>query len=131
MDIHYISFENAKLAKTHGYPQLHYPCYANDGKIHTTAYFYNSKIDDEPFYATTQSLLQKWLRDEKQYYITIEVDQTTYPKFCFSISKFHGNPNDLTEQEWYWENIKINEFQTYRKYEDALEEALFYTLNLL
>lgn len=62
----------------------------------------------------------KWFRDEHQLFHEIQVDQTTEPKFCFTIAKFVGNPKDLTEREWCWENIPNDEtWGLYRTYEEA------------
>lgn len=89
-----------------------------------------------PFYtypnAPTQTLLQKWLREEHQIYVDIDIDQTTAPKFCYMISRFIGNPIDLSAEEWGWENLPNGEnWHLHRKWEDALEEGLFEALKLI
>ena len=62
----------------------------------------------------------KWFREKHQLYSEILLDKTTEPKFCFGISKFIGNPNDLSEREWDWENIPNDDnWGLYRKYEEA------------
>jgi len=70
--------------------------------------------------APTYSQAFRWFRDKHQLYSEILLDQTTEPKFCFGISKFIGNPNDLSEREWDWENIPNDDnWGLYRKHEEA------------
>ena len=79
----------------------------------------------------TQTFLRKWLVENHQIFIEIQLDQTTYPKYCIEISKFIGNPRDLSEREWRWEKVEIpmDKWGLYRTYEEALEEALIISLN--
>jgi hypothetical protein len=80
----------------------------------------------------TQSLLQKWLREVHQIYVDVDIDQTTYPKFCYMISRFIGNPTNLAAEEWDWKNYPNGEnWSLHRKWEDALEEGLFEALKLI
>lgn len=57
--------------------------------------------------------------DEFGLYTEILVDKTTEPKWCFTISKFIGNPKDLTEKEWGWEEVPSEEWFLYRTKEEA------------
>lgn len=41
------------------------------------------------------------------------------PKWCFSISKFIGNPKDLTEKEWGWENVPVDNWYLYKTRKEA------------
>jgi hypothetical protein len=84
----------------------------------------------ETFSAPTQSLLQKWLREVHQLYVEVQVDQTTYPKFHFEVTRFEGNPKDLSEREWGWES-KYHAEYLYRTYEEALETGLQVALKLI
>jgi hypothetical protein len=144
-----ISFETAKLAKEKGFNiECKYRYFKVDkhstfSKFHpidsyitstltyeedTSGCLPSSKTGEAP----TQSLLQKWLREVHQIYVQIETDQTTYPKFCYSISRFIGNPNNLSEKEWYWDKLPYNEnWSLHRKYEEALEEGLQNALKLI
>lgn len=81
--------------------------------------------------APTQSTLQKWLREVHNVFITISTDCTSYPKFCYSIDRFIGNPNNLAEREWYWDSFSIKEWYLYKSYEEALEYALEEAMALL
>lgn len=66
----------------------------------------------------------QFFRDKFQLFHEIQVDCTTYPKFCFEIREFVGNPKDLTEMEWGWNKIE-NDFNEgtvwglYRHYREA------------
>jgi hypothetical protein len=51
-------------------------------------------------------------------------DCTTEPKFVYTYNTFYGNPKDLTEQEWGWENNIGQYSDIYRTYEDAELECL-------
>ncbi len=44
-----------------------------------------------------------WFETQHQLYSEILIDCTTYPKYCYKIKKFEGNPNDLTIEDWGWE----------------------------
>lgn len=60
----------------------------------------------------------KWFRDKHQLYHEILLDQTTSPKFCYRISRFIGNPDNLSE--WDWESIQLNDnWGMYRKHNEA------------
>jgi len=70
--------------------------------------------------APTYAQAFSWFRDKHQLYHEIQIDQTTEPKFCFTIAKFIGNPKDLTEKEWYWDNIPNDDtWGLYITYEEA------------
>ena len=135
-----ISFETAKLAKEKGFSIICdyvYDIVADEVNPVITrnqqpsgnflSYFHDRFIS-----TPTQSLLQKWLREVHQIYVQIETDQTTYPKFCYSIARFIGNPNNLSEKEWYWDKLPYNEnWSLHRKYEEALEEGLQEALKMV
>lgn len=46
-----------------------------------------------------------WFGEKYQLYASVVVDQTSYPKYAYEISKFVGNPKDLTEDEWDWDDM--------------------------
>jgi hypothetical protein len=50
-----------------------------------------------------KSQVFEWFEREHKLFSEIHVDCTTYPKFCYNINKFIGNPKDLTAEEWGWE----------------------------
>ena len=71
--------------------------------------------------APTQSKLQRWLRKTHDIHIEIQLDRTSYPKYCFEIYKYSdfGNYESLKDTaEWF----------LYKSYEEALEEALYQSL---
>ena len=53
--------------------------------------------------APTHQQVIDWLREVKQLFIEIHTDCTSYPKYCYTIHRFIGNPKDLSEREWDWE----------------------------
>ena len=116
-----ISFQVAKLAKECGYPQENYPCFGDDGVIHSVMYFLASFPDYNKYYQTTQSLLQKWLREEH------------------GIEVLENRPNNFDGEVFWSYEIFINGFAKNRErpeiewktYEEALEEGLLNGLKLI
>ena len=111
-----VTYEVAQLAKEKGF---------NEGCLH---YYQNGIVDTDGYYnhynmcvknicsAPTQSLLQRWLREEKKVHIEI------YPVF--------PSPDQVKYGRWVvadaiTKSIPIEYFDTY---EQALEDALAYGL---
>ena len=69
--------------------------------------------------APTFSQAFRWFREKHQIFPEVLTDCTTEPKFVFTYNKFFGNPKDLTEQEWGWENNIGQYSDIYRTYEEA------------
>ena len=74
--------------------------------------------------APTFSQCFKWFREKYQIFPEVLTDCTTEPKFVYTYNTFYGNPKDLTEQEWGWENNIGQYSYIYRTYEDAELECL-------
>jgi len=115
-----ISFECAKLAKEKGFDIPCFSFYRDNGDLHGiggkpagTMPPYLSGINNQ--IAPTQSLLQKWLREEKNINIWV------LPASAFGKDK-----------TW-WDSIVDGQFagQTCNTYEEALEEGLKEALKLL
>ena len=66
----------------------------------------------------------KWFREKYQIFPEVLTDCTTEPKFVYTYNTFYGNPKDLTEQEWGWENNIGQYSDIYRTYEEAELECL-------
>jgi hypothetical protein len=61
----------------------------------------------------------RWFRDKYNIFPEILTDCTTEPKFCYTYNRFFGNANDLSSEEWWWEN-RIGEYSLlYKTYEEA------------
>lgn len=122
------TYEVAKLAKEKGFPQ----------HIGNDAYIEENEYDDEyeveccypiqfiPDYlpiitAPTQSLLQRWLREEKRIHMAVFPNITNTFKFYYIV---------YNKGDKFWKPIYIihSDFTTY---ELALEDALKYTLENL
>lgn len=135
MEEQLISFETAKLAKE---KKFNIPCenfyieYIDDdvadlfnyeeqrGSGYAELYRNNQEFK---YSASTQSLLQKWLREVHNIIIVIQLDQTTYPKYCFNVYKYKDFGN--------WEDINNPDWGLYSKYEGALEDGLQLALKLI
>jgi len=48
--------------------------------------------------APTYSQVFRWFREKYQLFHHVGVDQTTEPKFYYTIAKFVGNPNEQAEK---------------------------------
>jgi hypothetical protein len=111
-----ISFNTAKLAKEKGFSSGSANHYENDGQIqYTRGYYSNSFIEDGEilFEAPTQSLLQKWLRDEHK--ISMEISGSGRTYFAIAGGK----------------DVKNKEDYRFTSYELALEKGLATALKLI
>jgi len=124
-----IGFETAKLAKEKGFEHNRL-FYNKDGEIFHSidADYMGMKITYEngkPIYpAPTQTLLQRWLREEHQIFVTVTEDFYNTPGWYFNI--FHGNyptHHRITNTEL--------EIPPLDLYESALELGLFEALKLI
>lgn len=125
------TYEVCKLAKDKGCPQ----------HIGNDAYIVENEYDDEyevgccypiqfiPDYlptitAPSQSLLQRWLREEKKIYIAISVDiDHDLHRVCFEYGVCYDFDGRTMEYH--------NSYDSFGQYEDALEDALKWTLENL
>ena len=126
------TYEVCKLAKEKGFPQ----------HIGDDAYIVENEYDDEyevgcyypiqfiPDYlptitAPTQSLLQRWLREEKGVCISVEAYPTyaTKNNILYSwVIKYRSSGHSMEHEQ---------SFNTFSTYEKALEDALKYALENL
>lgn len=126
-----ISFETAKLAKEKGLTDKEYSTsyYFPDGKIDLDKLMKNTinKTDNMVFYAPTQTLLQKWIREEHRIHLVIEPsvqgDELVWD--CQWIStKIHNKTYKSFLPQWATTNCCDS-------YEQALEEGLVKTLKMI
>ena len=130
MEEQLITFETAKLAKDKGFKEFSYACYKEDGilenlnniwhygceggmELDEWFYDYNNYKHKKLISAPTQSLLQKWLREE----YSIQVMVTSHNHAWVAIVE-----NAFTPYKW------INNFNSY---ENALEQGLLEALKLI
>ncbi|MBO7285415.1 MAG: hypothetical protein J6U69_02340 [Alistipes sp.] len=115
------TYEVAKLAKEKGFPLQ--KVIKQDGR----AFFYELPqshpdwANCDAWYLPTQSLLQRWLREKKGYYV--------YPFFDNESKRWTWVCRELTGDMW----IQLLDFEEryFATYELALEDALKYTLENL
>lgn len=115
-----IDFNTAKLAKEKEFKEPVIEGYTNEGnpfvKDYEKPHCYNVR---GLFSAPTQSLLQKWLREN--YYINVEVSIHNTKTFWYDISKIDSE-----------EVISIKVIEPiYNTYEEALEAGLIEGLKLI
>jgi hypothetical protein len=127
-----VTYEVAKLAKEKGFPQdpkenNHCDMYCWDGlrNIHPlnswVVWCMEEYNHENLFAAPTQSLLQRWLREEKGYYV--------YPLFDNVQLMWDWVCREKTGDKWI--PLVGLEFHLFPTYELALEDALKYALENL
>ena len=114
-----ITFETAKLAKEKGffYKGL---MYRKEGTLSDNrGFLYNLNV----YSASTQSILQKWLREKHNIMVTVSIP---YEEFGFYAAEIWGENRE--------DGIKILEIDgmsVFKTYEEALEEGLQEALKLI
>ena len=114
-----VTYEVAKLAKEKGFDGRSFYVYNSEKILLGVKGVVNwCKVE---FVAPTQSLLQKWLREEKGYYV--------YPFFDNETRRWTWVCRELTGDMW----IQLLDFEEryFATYELALEDALKYALKNL
>lgn len=120
-----VTYKVAKLAKEKGFDEYVEAFYAEDCN---TAHTQGPEKWNEykgRYAAPTQNLLQRWLREEKGLYISVEAYPTLaiIRKVCFAWVIKSGSDGHF---------MKSNDsLQTFYSYELALEDALKYALEKL
>lgn len=77
----YVTFEQAKALKELGFPQNEPYIYLDSGEFDIKALNKKVWLEHQPYYACpTLSLVQKWLREENEYEISIEAFPHKYEK---------------------------------------------------
>ena len=118
-----ISFETAKLAKEKGFEdRVNNAFYTFKGKLNSGKLLqtYNFTKNGEGCDAPTQSLLQKWLREEKEVVVLIGL-QGTDNEFTTTIDYDFKDGDSTTIYVWGY----------YKTYEKALEKGLKEALKLI
>mgnify|MGYP006374488903 CR=1 FL=1 len=126
------TYEVCKLAKEKGFPQdvfgtceMKSSCYLKDGRYYKDGCIYPI---ENAYTAPTQSLLQRWLREEKgiQIYIDsdLDFDDETFV-YEWQIANKENFDNGGFEIHRY------NSVESHSTYELALEDALKYALENL
>lgn len=127
-----VSFKTAKLAKEKRFDWKVVSHYKDDELINSGAlYNWNCPEEQEMWNieltsAPTKSLLQKYLREKHNIFVIVELDETSYPKFCFRLVEYnekYGEYYNLIHPRR-WSDL-------YRAYEEALEVGLQEALKII
>lgn len=130
MEKEFVTYELAVKLKELGFNE---PCFAwyvskkyglEFGKVTKENLF------DEGVLAPTFSQVFIWFEDNQQLYPSVVIDQTSYPKYAFEIASFFGNPKDLTEKDWGWNEMILSK-NLYRTRLEAEIECLKKLLELI
>jgi len=108
------------------------PCFGHYANVELV---YDSHTNNEMqrfrYGAPTFSQAFRWFREKYQIFPEVLTDCTTEPKFVYTYKTFYGNPKDLTEQEWGWENNIGKYSDLYRTYEEAELDCLTKLIELV
>jgi hypothetical protein len=122
MEKEFVPYELALRMRNLGFNE---PCFVwADIYTKENVYMYPTNENNMNQYDETVSipLFQqafRWFRDKYNIFPEIVTDCTTEPKFCYTYTRFFGNQNDLSSEEWGWEN-NIGQYSLlYRIYEEA------------
>ena len=125
-----VTYEVAKLAKEKGFPQdvfgtceMKSSCYLEDGRYYKDGCIYPI---ENAYTAPTQSLLQRWLREEKGVTICVDIFDDGW---FFDISTFYKQDTGIYEVDIPYKSSNVS--PVYDTYELALEDALKYALENL
>lgn len=79
--------------------------------LRTNAQKFNGVNYNSSTYTSQPTLSQCFIWFEKNHklYPTVVIDRTSYPKYAFEIASFFGNPKDLTETDWGWNEMILSE----------------------
>lgn len=115
----FVPFEIAFQLKELGFDERCFTKYYESGKLaDNLSYLHHNHFGQVN--APTYQQAFHFFREKYNLFHEIQIDQTTYPKFCFKIVRFIGNPKDLTEKEWGWEQIPNDaNWSLFRTYEEA------------
>jgi len=112
-----ITFKTNKLAKEKGFN-------IEQVIIHS----YNEGLEESLIKGVSQSLLQKWLREVHGIYVSSDHDYDPKDKsFQFYTSWGFYNPDTIKKKQSGW----YDEYNDWKKYEDALEFGLQEGLKLI
>ncbi len=132
-----ITFETAKLAKEKGFPQIkdlpinsgmdywEYGAKAKDPQWLINGY--GEASTETPISAPTQSLLQKWFREEKVFYAEANHANDENYKILGTSGYFYT----VSDDETLYKDSVVQGIQLFKTYEEALEEGLKETLKLI
>jgi hypothetical protein len=133
-----VTYEVCKLAKEKGFPQDgHDYYYAWDGlrKIHPlcndNVWYDNEYSHDNLYAAPTQSLLQRWLREEKGIYIETYIDWEDSIDYNMIRYSWRVNTTYKVGDKKIGGRIRNESELYFDTYELALEDALKYTFENL
>jgi hypothetical protein len=128
MEKEFVPYDRALKLKELGFNEpcfgYYYTLNGKDWKFAEKSEYY--RLDDEiniggkfSLLAPTFSQAFRWFREKHQIFPEVLTDCTTEPKFVYTYNTFYGNPKDLTEKEWGWENNIGQYSDLYRTYEEA------------
>jgi hypothetical protein len=129
MEKEFVTYELALRLKALGFDEPCFGYYTNQSHLvidEIASQQGNNEVTSAP---TWQSAFD-WFGEKYQLYASVVVDQTSYPKYAFEIAKFVGNPKDLTEKEWYWDDMILSP-NLYRTKTEASLYCLTEILNVV
>lgn len=124
MEKHFCNYNQSLAIKELGFNE---PCLGFYDKFYNNEIVYGYSEGNNG--APLKSQVFEWFREKHNLFGSVETDCTTYPKFCYVVKEFFGNPNDLTEKEWGWKNGLYSVL--YRSYHQAENELIDYLISII
>ena len=140
MEEQLVSFKTAVLAKDCGFKEScnHRQSYNLSRSFQNDVVLEELHYKDNIVMLPTQSHLLKWLRDVHKIFVTVRVDSTLEPKFCYSLKWVTAYSDGSfewmsTNHQDYTYNGKPGQHfsDLFYTYEEALEEGLYEALHLI
>lgn len=136
MELNNVTFEQANKLKVLGFPQDYdsiyvvRDCYSEDGNYgtpHKVGELIHNPYgfsQDDWIEAPTLELVNKWLRDEKKFYIAVHLDSWAYESRCGYYLVIHKIDENFDE-------VSPIEPVFFKTYEEALSTGIDYVVELL
>ena len=122
-----VTLKTAKILKEKGFNEFCKDIINDNGKLMETVYRTNNDLPKSFYSCPTQSIAQKWLREERGVYVYVEpvIGKRWKLSFCdFNV------PTE--ESDWMENEInKGNGYKVYVTYEEALEAGIQEALMLI
>ena len=132
-----ISFDVAKLAKEKGFKEYCIAYFSISGEEmyfrEDGMYFHSNGANGRLILRPTQSLLQKWLREEHGIIVLADygfVDDST-DAYCWSITTFNTESKSDFDRLITIQSLSEQFRDWYENYEEAIEEGLLKALQMI
>ena len=106
MKNYFVNYRQALALNEIGFDEKCFGYYNSDKELRPvdTDFINFREVSEPSLKAPLKSQVFEWFRNVHQLFGEIHTDCTTEPKFCYAVNRFIGNPENLSEREWKWED---------------------------